>query len=198
MAYLKPVRIVWDASKDATNRRKHRLSFEEASALFDAGVDYLEIFDEAHSAEEDRFIAIGPIPSGLIVVVFVEPEEETLRNHQRSPRDQEGTEGVPVLRGREAAMSIPELTEEQMKRAIPASVRRRLMLGKIESGSDVAALRKFVGLSQPQFASAMGISVHTLRNWEQGRRRPEGPALSLLRIAARHPRMIRENVAKAA
>jgi putative transcriptional regulator len=47
-------------------------------------------------------------------------------------------------------------------------------------------------------AGAMGISVHTLRNWEQGRRCPEGPAIALLRIAARHPRIIRENVEAAA
>jgi putative transcriptional regulator len=89
---------------------------------------------------------------------------------------------------------IPELTDEQFARAIPASVRKRLMLGRFESGEDVAALRRFVGLTQEQFASAMGISVHTLRNWEQGRRHPEGPAIALLRIAARHPRIIRENV----
>ena len=91
---------------------------------------------------------------------------------------------------------IPELTEEQLARAIPARVRKRLMLGQIESGEDISALRRFVGLTQVQFAGAMGISVHTLRNWEQGRRRPEGPAIALLRIAARHPRIIRENVAK--
>ena len=93
---------------------------------------------------------------------------------------------------------IPELTEAQLARAIPARVRRRLMAGRIESGGDVAALRRFVGLTQAQFAEAMAISVHTLRNWEQGRRRPEGPAVGLLRIAARHPRIIRENVKSAA
>ena len=90
---------------------------------------------------------------------------------------------------------IPELTEEQLARAIPASVRKRLMLGQFESGEDIAALRRFVGLTQEQFALAMSISVHTLRNWEQGRRRPEGPAIALLRIAARHPRILRENLA---
>jgi putative transcriptional regulator len=89
---------------------------------------------------------------------------------------------------------IPELTDEQLSRAIPARVRKRLMLGQFESGEDIAALRRFVGLTQAQFAHAMGISVHTLRNWEQGRRHPEGPAIALLRIAARHPRIIRENV----
>jgi putative transcriptional regulator len=93
---------------------------------------------------------------------------------------------------------IPELTEEQLARAIPNRVRKRLIAGQIESGDDVAALRRFVGLSQTQFAQAMGISVHTLRNWEQGRRRPDGPAIGLLRIAARHPRIIRENLRTAA
>ena len=93
---------------------------------------------------------------------------------------------------------IPELTEAQLARAIPARVRKRLMAGQFESGEDIIALRRFVGLTQTQFAEAMAISVHTLRNWEQGRRRPEGPAIGLLRIAARHPRIIRENLKSAA
>jgi len=98
------------------------------------------------------------------------------------------------LKVTEIMNDIPELTDEQFARAIPARVRKRLMLGQFESGEDIAALRRFVGLTQTQFALAMGISVHTLRNWEQGRRHPEGPAIALLRIAARHPRIIRENV----
>jgi putative transcriptional regulator len=93
---------------------------------------------------------------------------------------------------------IPELTSADMARALRASVRRRLIAGDIRSGDDVASLRRFVGLTQVQFASALGISVSTLRNWEQGRRHPEGPAIALLRIAARHPRIIRENIGRAA
>jgi DNA-binding transcriptional regulator YiaG len=93
---------------------------------------------------------------------------------------------------------IPELTAKQLNRAISSRVRKRLMSGHFESGDDISALRHFVGLSQMQFAQAIGISVHTLRNWEQGRRRPDGPAIALLRIAARHPRIIRENLESAA
>jgi putative transcriptional regulator len=52
---------------------------------------------------------------------------------------------------------------------------------------DVRGLRESYGLSQPNFAALLGISVGTLRNWEQGRRRPEGSARVLLRIAAKHP-----------
>ncbi len=52
---------------------------------------------------------------------------------------------------------------------------------------DVRGLRESYGLSQPKFAALLGISVGTLRNWEQGRRRPEGSARVLLRIVAKHP-----------
>jgi DNA-binding transcriptional regulator YiaG len=93
---------------------------------------------------------------------------------------------------------MPELTDDDFASAIPARLRKRLIKGQFESGEDIAALRRFVRLTQEQFAQAMGISVHTLRNWEQGRRTPEGPALALLRIAAKHPRIIRENLESAA
>ncbi len=89
---------------------------------------------------------------------------------------------------------IPELTDEDFASAIPARLRRRLVQGRFRNGGDIAALRRFARLTQAQFARAMGISIHTLRNWEQDRRKPEGPAIALLRIAARHPRILRENL----
>ena len=89
---------------------------------------------------------------------------------------------------------IRELTEEDFARAIPRKQRERIISGRIDPGKDITALRRFVGLTQEEFAAALGISVHTLRNWEQRRRRPEGPALALLRVAARHPRVLRENL----
>jgi len=55
---------------------------------------------------------------------------------------------------------------------------------------DVRAVRERHGLSQDQFAALMGISVGTLRNWEQGRRKPRGPARVLLIVAARHPEAV--------
>ena len=93
---------------------------------------------------------------------------------------------------------IRELTDKDLTRALRQSDRQRLIAGDFQSGADVAALRAFVGLTQRAFALALGISVHTLRNWEQDRRRPEGPALALLRIAARHPKVLRENLASVA
>ncbi len=59
---------------------------------------------------------------------------------------------------------------------------------------DVRAVRKGYRLSQSKFAALMGISPATLRNWEQGRRKPEGSARILLRIVAKHPEAVLDAV----
>ena len=69
----------WDDVKDRSNQRRHGLSFVEARHLFESGDDYLEIFDSAHSDTESRFIAVGPIDRGVIVVVFTERDEDRIR-----------------------------------------------------------------------------------------------------------------------
>lgn len=57
----------------------------------------------------------------------------------------------------------------------------------VADGPNIKRIRANYDLSQDQFAALLGISVATLRNWEQGRREPEGPARVLLQVAARHP-----------
>jgi putative transcriptional regulator len=59
---------------------------------------------------------------------------------------------------------------------------------------NIQQLRARYKLSQRQFASLLGISAATLRNWEQGRRTPVGPARILLQVAARHPEVLLENI----
>ena len=73
------MRCVWDEAKNLANQRKHGISFEEAADFLAWSSDYLEIFDEAHSESEDRFIAIGPINRGLILVVRTALDDDTLR-----------------------------------------------------------------------------------------------------------------------
>ena len=58
--------------------------------------------------------------------------------------------------------------------------------------ADIKAIRESLGMSQTEFAMMIDVSVATLRNWEQGRRRPEGPARALLRVAAENPRAVAE------
>lgn len=73
------MKVTWDHDKNLANQKKHGVSFEEASELFTSGADSLEIFDEAHSELEDRFISIGPIRRGLVLVVWTERDEDVVR-----------------------------------------------------------------------------------------------------------------------
>jgi DNA-binding transcriptional regulator YiaG len=62
---------------------------------------------------------------------------------------------------------------------------------KVEPG-EVAQARQGSGLSQSEFADALGISKRTLQEWEQGRRSPSGAAQTPIRIAKRHPEVVRD------
>ncbi len=60
------------------------------------------------------------------------------------------------------------------------------------TATDVRAIRHKLGKSQSEFALMIGVSVATLQNWEQGRRKPEGPAQALLKIAADNPEAVQQ------
>ena len=66
--------------------------------------------------------------------------------------------------------------------------------GRIITVPDIAKTRAKVGLSQTQFAQLMGVSVRTLQDWEQGRRRPEGAARVLLALIDRRPSIVQEEL----
>jgi putative transcriptional regulator len=59
---------------------------------------------------------------------------------------------------------------------------------------DVAAIRTRAGLSQAEFARSIGVAVGTLRGWEQGRRRPDGPARVLLALIEKRPRIVQDEL----
>jgi putative transcriptional regulator len=58
--------------------------------------------------------------------------------------------------------------------------------------NEVVEARQSTGLSQSEFASALSISKRTLQEWEQGRRAPSGAAQALIRIARKHPKIVRD------
>lgn len=63
---------------------------------------------------------------------------------------------------------------------------------KVAVESYVVRVRMTSGLSQTEFAAALGVSKRTLEQWEQGRRKPSGAAKQLLKIAERHPEVLLE------
>ena len=58
---------------------------------------------------------------------------------------------------------------------------------ELKEPSSAKEIRSKLNLSQAAFAALMGVSLRTVQDWEQGRRKPSGPAKSLLRIAERYP-----------
>ncbi len=86
-----------------------------------------------------------------------------------------------VTRGKDGKLQRRQLDPEQYRRRI-----------KAEWENTVVATRSKLRLSQTQFAELLGISVKTLHNWEQGRRKPTGAARVLLRVASRHSKLLLE------
>jgi putative transcriptional regulator len=72
----------------------------------------------------------------------------------------------------------------------------RVTIGKVPV-VDVRAIRRKLKLSQTQFALKFGFAPATLRNWEQGRTKPEGPARVLLAVIAKHPKAVEDVLPKA-
>lgn len=62
------------------------------------------------------------------------------------------------------------------------------------ASASVRKIRERTQLSQSEFADLIGVSVKTLQNWEQDRRRPTGPAAALLRVIAKEPRFAVEAI----
>lgn len=73
----------------------------------------------------------------------------------------------------------------QMRRGQAARVSKVKLLPAAEA-------RAKIGLSQQEFARLLGVSARTLQDWEQGRRQPTGAAMTLLKVAATHPRILLE------
>jgi len=92
----------------------------------------------------------------------------------------------------------PRTFEKLLEAARVLRQRRRERLARLIIGNgrprraatytvDVRAIRGMTGLSQAKFAELLDIEVATLRNWEQGRREPTGPARALLRAIRNNP-----------
>jgi len=87
------------------------------------------------------------------------------------------------------------MTGEELGLKLLASVQQMRAGQGTVVHSPVAQARAASQLTQAQFAELMGVSVRTLQEWEQGRRRPSGAAQTLLAVAQRHPEVLRELVA---
>ena len=89
-------------------------------------------------------------------------------------------------------MTDRNIGEELIQAAREMKANQRARVTQV---NDVMMTRQKLGLSQAAFARMLGISPRTIQEWEQGRRSPQGAALSLLRIAQAKPDIVREVLA---
>jgi putative transcriptional regulator len=95
-----------------------------------------------------------------------------------------------LLGGLSDALAQPEAVDAADLRQIPLQAPALPVPGRL----DVAAIRRRTGLAQPAFARRIGVSLATLRNWEQGHRSPTGPARVLLALVERNPLIVEQTL----
>ena len=93
--------------------------------------------------------------------------------------------------GQELIGSLKEAAEHAAGRAAPV----RETTVNVPQEVDVKRIRERLGLSQEEFALRFGFSIGTLRHWEQGRRFPEGPARTYLKVIDRDPEAVERALA---
>lgn len=100
-------------------------------------------------------------------------------------------------KGRPVGSEIVRALEGAVAYAKGQNRRVRTHVVYVPAPVNVKNIRRKLGMSQVDFAATFGISPATLRNWEQGRRQPEGPARALLAIIDREPRAVRRALSAA-
>lgn len=90
-------------------------------------------------------------------------------------------------------LSAEELGNKLLQAVKEMKAGKAARVSRVEP-NEVAEARGKTGLTQKEFAEVLHISPRTLQEWEQGRRKPSGPAQALIEIAFRHPEIIREDL----
>ena len=101
---------------------------------------------------------------------------------------------MPARKSVKAPTSSEELGRKLLQSVREMKARKFARVTQVEL-NEVVEARQSTGMSQAEFASALSISKRTLQEWEQGRRAPSGAAQALIRIARKHPRIVREALA---
>lgn len=199
----------WDPDKANSNSRKHRVTFEVATLVFD-DANASEVLDE-DVTDEERIKRIGFVDGRVLVVVYTE-RADRIRSSQPAKRlvmrkkpisaalrkmpthepngtaapamDWAALDALTEAEVEAAAKSDPDaqpLTSSELKRL------RRVAFARL--------VRQKLGLSQAEFATAFQIPVGTLRDWEQHRTEPDQAASAYLRVIAADPEAVRRALA---
>ena len=212
-------RISYDPVRDGRNRREHGYPLVLAARLF-VGSAWVALADDRPLGyeHEGQRVALGAVEGRVLICVFTEHEdgEELVRRvyllarcderrnrclppgspwprRWRSWRDLRCRGGAGTRRSRRRWPGNPT---PRRSCSPPPSSARRLAVERARDAFGVARLRRRLELSQAGFARRFGVPLATLRQWEQGARRPTEPARVLLQLIADAPAMVEEAAAK--
>ncbi len=91
------------------------------------------------------------------------------------------TVGEEILQGAREALAAARGDKSAIRETLVARV-------------DVARIRRRLNMTQSEFSRSFGLSLDSVKNWEQGHRSPEGPAKVLLAVIAKHPKAVRDAI----
>jgi putative transcriptional regulator len=189
---MKPDDFEWDDAKAASNRLRHKITFEQASEVF-ADPFIIEWVDEGQDEHEPRFNALGVVENRLLFVAYTTraTRSGSFRPGGRSPLNDEGITKRTKHNWKEA----DALTDAEVHAAALADPDAQPLtperLAKMRRVPRTKSLRRALGLSQEEFATRYHIPVSTLRDWEQGRFEPDAAARAYLTVIAREPEIVR-------
>lgn len=149
-----------------------------------------------------RVIYYWAVRNNLILLLFVYPKNvaETLSPTQTSRlaklvETEFEKEGPPKMKtSKMTATMFEELLESVREGGAILKGKKKPSRRFVVGAPSVRAIRERTSLTQSEFAHLIGVSVKTLQNWEQDRRRPTGPAAALLRIIAQEPKLAVEAI----
>ncbi|MGQ0663860.1 MAG: BrnT family toxin [Pseudomonadota bacterium] len=204
--------IEFDAAKNERIIAKHGIPLALAEFMFESVT--VETIDDRREHGESRIDALGTINGRVFYRTYTCGSDRrriiSLRkaNHKETDDYLEAIARPTEAAARKAlaavdGTSVDAMTDADIARQLARNpdagpiledVAKRIKDGraKIVRPADVAAIRAKTKLSQARFARAVRISPHTLRNWEQGRRVPEGPARAILMAIERAPAAVLE------
>ena len=191
----------WDEMKSFANAKTRGLPFEIAMALFDGPT--LESPDRRRDYGERRIKAIGRAAGRFwfAYTPIAAPSEESSVCAWLP-----GESATPIVRRTRADLDLSKVdwqrvaatTDREIAKQIAADpdtapifsareLNRAKRVVPPPAAEDVRAIRRRLGLTQAEFAARYGFSLETIRNYEQGHRRPAGPARVLLKVIASEP-----------
>jgi len=182
----------WDDAKAAENVRNHGVSFPQAALAF-SDPFAVERIDLREDYGEERIILLGMAGNQVLTVVYT--ERQNMSKTSTIARARRNGRLVRVKPdGAEEALDTPSLARRSAAE-IEAAAARDLenppltdaRVGQLRRVPLVKTLRRALALTQEDFAARYHIPLGTLRDWEQGRSRPDQPARAYFTVIARDP-----------